>query len=408
MEHMNRQKSTFRISFYVRRTRPNKHGEVPVCVRITVNGQRADTTIRKSILPDQWDAIRGQASPRTTLGKAINLYIDTVRARIIRIHRDLEMDEQPFTAQQVLDLYLGRKTSNRRTLLKLFREHNEKCRQLVGIDMAEATAGRYDTCLKHTLAFIRHTYRRDDIELERVDRRFIEDFGFFLKTSCGCSHNTTMKYLGNFKKITRIALAREWMQRDPFAEIRFSLQPVKREMPEKAEIDRILHKEITIPRLALTRDIFIFCCFTGLAFSDIKELAPEHLATDMQGHRWIRKPRQKTGNMCNIPLLEIPEEILKRYRTDPECLAHNVLLPVTSNQKMNVYLKELADICGIRKNLSTHCARHFFATYTLAHGVSIESVAKMLGHSNTNMTRHYAKVLDQTILREMSKSPEEF
>lgn len=408
MEHMNRQKSTFRISFYVRRTRPNKHGEVPVCVRITVNGQRADTTIRKSILPDQWDAIRGQASPRITLGKAINLYIDTVRARIIRIHRDLEMDEQPFTAQQVLDLYLGRKTSNRRTLLKLFREHNEKCRQLVGIDMAEATAGRYDTCLKHTLAFIRHTYRRDDIELERVDRRFIEDFGFFLKTSCGCCHNTATKYLKNFKKITRIALARKWMQQDPFAEIRFKLQPVRREMPEKAEIDRILHKEITIPRLALTRDIFIFCCFTGLAFSDIKELAPEHLATDMQGHRWIRKPRRKTGNMCNIPLLKIPEEILKRYRTDPECLAHNVLLPVTSNQKMNVYLKELADICGIRKNLSTHCARHFFATYTLAHGVSIESVAKMLGHSNTNMTRHYAKVLDQTILREMSKSPEEF
>lgn len=408
MEHMNRQKSTFRISFYVRRTRPNKHGEVPVCVRITVNGQRADTTIRKSILPDQWDAIRGQASPRTTLGKAINLYIDTVRARIIRIHRDLEMDEQPFTAQQVLDLHLGRKTSNRHTLFELFREHNDKCHQLVGIDMAEATAGRYDTCLKHTLAFIRHTYRRDDIELERVDRRFIEDFGFFLKTSCGCSHNTTMKYLGNFKKIIRLALSRKWMEEDPFAGMRFKMQPVRREMPEKAEIDRILHKEITIPRLALTRDIFIFCCFTGLAFSDIKQLAPEHIVTDMQGHRWIRKPRQKTGNMCNIPLLEIPEEILKRYRTDPECLAHNVLLPVTSNQKMNVYLKELADICGIRKNLSTHCARHFFATYTLAHGVSIESVAKMLGHSNTNMTRHYAKVLDQTILREMSKSPEEF
>jgi len=408
MEHMNRQKSTFRISFYVRRTRPNKHGEVPVCVRITVNGQRADTTIRKSILPDQWDAIRGQASPRTTLGKAINLYIDTVRARIIRIHRDLEMDEQPFTAQQVLDLYLGRKTSNRHTLFELFREHNEKCRQLVGIDMAEATAGRYDTCLKHTLAFIRHTYRRDDIELERVDRRFIEDFGFFLKTSCGCSHNTTMKYLGNFKKIIRLALSRKWMEEDPFAGMRFKMQPVRREMPEKAEIDRILHKEITIPRLALTRDIFIFCCFTGLAFSDIKQLAPEHIVTDMQGHRWIRKPRRKTGNMCNIPLLKIPERILQRYRTDPECLAHNVLLPVTSNQKMNVYLKELADICGIRKHLSTHCARHFFATYTLAHGVSIESVAKMLGHSDTKMTRHYAKVLDQTILREMSKSPEEF
>lgn len=176
-------------------------------------------------------------------------------------------------------------------------------------------------------------------------------------------------------------------------------------MPEKAEIERLMHKEIDIPRLAQTRDLFIFCCFTGLAFSDIKQLAPEHIVTDMQGHRWIRKPRQKTGNMCNIPLLEIPARILQRYRTDPECVAHNVLLPVSSNQKMNAYLKELADICGIRKQLTTHCARHFFATYTLANGVSIESVAKMLGHSDTKMTRHYAKVLDQTILREMNALP---
>lgn len=204
MEYMNRQKSTFRISFYVRRTRPNKHGEVPVCVRITVNGQRADTTIRKSILPDQWDAIRGQASPRTTLGKAINLYIDTVRARIIRIHRDLEMDEQPFTAQQVLDLYLGRKTTNRHTLFELFREHNDKCHQLVGIDLTAATAERYETCMKLTQEFMRHTYHRDDLYLDEVDRRFVEEFEFYLKTHRGCCHNTATKYLKNFKKITHI------------------------------------------------------------------------------------------------------------------------------------------------------------------------------------------------------------
>lgn len=277
--------TSLNISFYIRRTRPNKHGEVPVCVRITVNGQRTDTTIHKSIRPELWDAKRSRASSRTALGKNLNLYLENVRARLVFVHRELEFEQRHYTVHDVLERFLGRCTSNRRTLLKLFREHNEKCRQLVGIDMAEATAGRYDTCLKHTLAFIRHTYRRDDIELERVDRRFIEDFGFFLKTSCGCSHNTTMKYLGNFKKIIRLALSRKWMEEDPFAGMRFKMQPVRREMPEKAEIDRILHKEITIPRLALTRDIFIFCCFTGLAFSDIKELAPEHLATDMQGHR---------------------------------------------------------------------------------------------------------------------------
>lgn len=402
------EKSSLSISFHIRRTRPNKRGEVPVCVRITVNGQRTDTTIHTSIRPELWDDKRGQASPRSALGKSVNLYLENVRARLIHVHRELEFEQQPYTVHDVLGRFLGRRPSNRHTLVELFREHNDRCHKLVGIDLAAATAVRYETCLKHTLAFIRHHYHSDDMDLDKVDRRFIEEFEFYLKTTCNCCHNTATKYLKNFKKITRIALARKWMQQDPFAEIRFKLLPVQREMPEKAEIDRLLHKEITIPRLAQTRDIFIFCCFTGLAFSDIKQLAPEHLVTDVQGRRWIRKPRKKTGNMCNIPLLKIPEQILERYRTDPECLAHNVLLPVTSNQKMNAYLKELSDICGIRKNLSTHLARHFFATYTLAHGVSIESVAKMLGHSNTNMTRHYAKVLDQTILREMSKLPEEF
>ena len=402
------EKSSLSISFHIRRTRPNKRGEVPVCVRITVNGQRTDTTIHKSIRPELWDDKRGQASPRSALGKSVNLYLENVRARLIHVHRELEFEQQPYTVHDVLGRFLGRRPSNRHTLVELFREHNDRCHKLVGIDLAAATAVRYETCLKHTLAFIRHHYHSDDMDLDKVDRRFIEEFEFYLKTTCNCCHNTATKYLKNFKKITRIALARKWMQQDPFAEIRFKLLPVQREMPEKAEIDRLLHKEITIPRLAQTRDIFIFCCFTGLAFSDIKQLAPEHLVTDVQGRRWIRKPRKKTGNMCNIPLLKIPAQILERYRTDPECVAHNVLLPVTSNQKMNAYLKELSDICGIRKQLTTHCARHFFATYTLAYGVSIESVAKMLGHSNVNMTRHYAKVLDQTILHEMDKLPEEF
>ena len=402
------EKSSLSISFHIRRTRPNKRGEVPVCVRITVNGKRTDTTIHTSIRPELWDDKRGQASPRSALGKSVNLYLENVRARFIHVHRELEFEQQPYTVHDVLGRFLGRRPSNRHTLVELFREHNDRCHKLVGIDLAAATAVRYETCLKHTLAFIRHHYHSDDMDLDKVDRRFIEEFEFYLKTACNCCHNTATKYLKNFKKITRIALARKWMQQDPFAEIRFKLLPVQREMPEKAEIDRLLHKEITIPRLAQTRDIFIFCCFTGLAFSDIKQLAPEHLVTDVQGRRWIRKPRKKTGNMCNIPLLKIPEQILERYRTDPECVAHNVLLPVTSNQKMNAYLKELSDICGIRKQLTTHCARHFFATYTLAYGVSIESVAKMLGHSNVNMTRHYAKVLDQTILHEMDKLPEEF
>lgn len=176
---------------------------------------------------------------------------------------------------------------------------------------------------------------------------------------------------------------------------------IMRYFEEKAELKKLLDKPIDIPRLAQVRDIFGFCCLTGLAFSDVKQLRPEHITIDINGLHWIRKPRQKTGSMCNIPIMDAAQEILSRYTANAYCQTHGVLLPVCSNQKMNVYLKELADICGIRKHLSTHTARHTFATLTLASGATIENVAKMLGHSDTKMTRHYARILDSSILRDM-------
>jgi integrase len=210
------------------------------------------------------------------------------------------------------------------------------------------------------------------------------------------------KYLKNFKKIILIALEKEWLKRDPFAGWKFTLDDVERDFLESHEIEKVWNKPIEIERLAQVRDVFIFCALSGLSFSDVKQLRPEHIATDIHGNKWIRKARQKTKNMCNIPLMEIPLQIIKRYRDHPYCVAHDVLLPVLSNQKYNSYLKELADICGIKKAISSHSARHTFGTYALANGVSMESVAKMLGHSDTKMTRHYARVLDSTVLKEMS------
>lgn len=396
------ERTTFNVAFYIRRTRLNKHGESPIFLRITVDGMRADTTIKKTISPSLWDNSRGLAYAKTPLTKAINMYIDAVRTKITLIHRDFEMDNEIITAQKILDRYLGRDKPIRHTILEVFREHNERCKKLSGIDMAPATVVRYETSLKHTQEFIRFQYKTDDFYLDEMNRQFIEDYEFYLKTERHCNHNTVTKYLKNFKKITRIAINKEWLKKDPFAEIRFSLNPVERDFLESHEIDKVWNKEIDIERLAQIRDVFMFCSFTGLAFSDVKQLTPEHIFVDVNGVKWIRKSRQKTKNMCNIPLMEIPLQILEKYKDHPVCQVKGVLLPVLCNQKMNAYLKELADICGIKKQLTTHVARHTFATYTLANGVSIESVAKMLGHSDTKMTRHYAKVLDQTILREMS------
>ena len=395
------ERTTFGLLFYIRRDKTNKKGEAPVFMRLTINGERADASIKRFIEPHAWNSAKGKANEKSRGGKDLNLYLDAISANILRIQRDLELDKKEVSAQIILNRYLGKEQSDRHTLMEVFRAHNEKCRALSGISLAPGTVIRYETTLRLTEEFLQKSYQKEDCYLDEVTNQFIEDFEFFLKTVRRCCHNTTSKYLMNFKKIVRIALAKGWMKKDPFAHIRFHLDPVEREFLEKQELKAMLNKEITITRLAQVRDIFCFCCLTGLAFTDVQQLKAEHLVADIHGKIWIRKARQKTKNMCNIPLLDEAQKIIDRYRDHPYCQTHGVLLPVCSNQKMNSYLKELADICGIRKNLSTHCARHTFATLTLASGATIDNVAKMLGHANVNMTRHYAKVLDTSIMRDM-------
>ena len=395
------ERTTFSLLFYIRRTKLNKEGEAPIFMRITVNGQRADASTRRFLAPRLWNTAKGKAIEKGCGCKDLNLYLDAVSANVLRVQREMELEGAAVSAQSVLNRYLGKDRPERHTLLEVFREHNEKCRKLSGIDMAPATVERYETCLRLTEEFIRTTYKKDDLFLDELSRQFVEDYELYLKTVRKCCHNTTTKYLKNFKKITRISISKGWMKNDPFADVRFHLENVERDFLEKHELKKLLNKPINILRMAQVRDIFAFCCLTGLAFSDVKQLRPEHIVTDINGSRWIRKTRQKTGNMCNIPIMDAAQEILSRYSDNAYCQTHGVLLPVCSNQKMNVYLKELADICGIRKHLSTHTARHTFATLTLASGATIENVAKMLGHSDTKMTRHYARILDSSILRDM-------
>lgn len=395
------ERTTFGLLFYIRRDKTNKKGEAPVFMRLTINGERADASIKRFIEPHAWNSAKGKANEKSRGGKDLNLYLDAISANILRIQRDLELDKKEVSAQIILNRYLGKEQSDRHTLMEVFRAHNEKCRALSGISLAPGTVIRYETSLRLTEAFLRTTYKKEDCYLDEITHQFVEDYDFYLRTVRRCCHNTTTKYLLNFKKIIRIALAKGWMKKDPFAQVHFHFEPVEREFLEKQELKVLLNKEITITRLAQVRDIFCFCCLTGLAFMDVQQLKPEHLVADIHGKIWIRKARQKTKNMCNIPLLDEAQKIIDRYKDHPYCQTHGVLLPVCSNQKMNSYLKELADICGIPKNLSTHCARHTFATLTLASGATIDNVAKMLGHANVNMTRRYAKVLDSSIMRDM-------
>lgn len=395
------ERTSFSLLFYIRRTKLNKFGEAPIFMRLTVNGNRSDASVKRFIAPRLWNSRKGKATEKGLGCRDLNLYLDAISSNILRILRDMELAGEELSARSILDRYLGKNLPERRTLVEVFRAHNEKCRKLSGIDYAPATVSRYETCLKLLCNFLSVHYQKEDFYLNELPQDFIEEFELYLKTNRKCGHNTTIKYLANFKKITRLSLARGWLNKDPFSEYKFHLKPVERDFLEWHELQRLKDKYIDIPRMAQIRDIFVFCCFTGLAFSDVKQLRPEHIVLDINGARWIRKSRQKTQNMCNIPLLDAANEILSRYADNDYCQKRGVLLPVCSNQKMNLYLKELADICGIRKHLSTHTARHTFATLTLASGAAIENVAKMLGHSDTKMTRHYARILDTSIMRDM-------
>lgn len=385
---------TFKILFVVKASRVTRDGKTPVFLRVTVNGQRCETSIALKVNPQKWNTVAERTIGDSREDQELNFRLDTIRLRIMQIYREMEFDKVEISAKKIIDQYLGRNEKPAIMLLDVFREHNERCHKLAGKDMAPATVERYETSLKHTANFIQFNYGKDDIPIAEVNHKFIKDYEFYLKTERNCSHNSATKYLKNFKKIIRIALANEYITKDPFANIKFTLDEVDRDFLEDSEIQAIIDKPISIERLAVVRDIFVFQCFTGLSYSDVKGLRQEHIATDNNGKQWIRKKRQKTNNMCNIPLLDVALQIMERYKNHPECIRKDTILPVPCNQKLNAYLKELADICGITKQISSHSGRHSYATSVcLANGVSIENVAKMLGHSDTKMTRHYAKVV---------------
>ena len=398
-------RSSFNVLFFLKKTKLLKNGEASVCMRITVDGTRVENNIRKSIDPSLWSQAKESARGKSRKSCDLNAYIENARIKLHQIFCELEEQNQPITARLLQEIFFWQDKEPEvvRTLIGTMQEHNDQCRALVGKDYALITVRRYESCKRYLAELIRQKYGKDDLPLAEVNGELVRAFEFYLKTEKECQQNTVIRYMKCLKKITNLALANEWIAKDPFIGIKFHEKEVIREFLTMNELLTIYHKEFPLERITVVRDVFIFAAFTGLAFIDVQQLSPEHIVKDNNGNLWIRKPRQKTKNMCNIPLLDIPLEILRKYADNPACKKKGVLLPVPCNQKMNSYLKEIADLCLIKKNLTTHTARHSYATSVcLANGVSIENVAKMLGHSNIKMTQHYARVLDCSILKDMN------
>lgn len=395
---------SFNVLFFIKKTKLLKNGEASGCMGITVDGQRVETNIRKSVDPSSWNQAKECVRGKSRKANELNSYIEEAKIKLHSIFTELEEQGSTITARILQEKFFGLNILKEqpKTLLATIQEHNDQCRALIGKDYTLITVRRYETCKRYLAELIQRRYNKDDLLLTEINGEFVRAFEFYLKTEKECQQNTVIRYMKCLKKITNLALANEWITKDPFIGIKFHEKEVIREFLTLEELQTIYQKEFTVERIVLVRDIFIFAAFTGLAFIDVQQLSPEHLVRDDNGNLWIRKPRQKTKNMCNIPLLDIPQEILKKYENHPSRHKKGTLLPVPCNQKMNSYLKEIADLCNIQKKLTTHTARHSYATsICLANGVSIENVAKMLGHSNIKMTQHYAKVLDRSIMKDM-------
>lgn len=393
-------RNTFRILFFIKKHRINTKGEVPVYIRITSQGTQTELSLNRIINLKQWGnncAVGSSAKCRE-----INNYLTSTQSTIYEHYKYLRETGKDFSAKSIKNAYLGVEEDKGKKILELYEEHNERIKKLKNIDFAPYTIQRYEVSLRHTRNFIKRHYKRDDLYLEELNHDFLIHYETYFKTVRKCSHNTTLKYIKNFKKIVRIAMSNGDIKKDPFANFKMRLKKVDRGFLSEDELNNLINKKFNTLRLEQIRDCFVFSCFTGLAYSDLKRLSSENIIKGTDGNTWVKIKRKKTDNISTIPLLSVSKQILNKYKDDEYCINNNVLLPVISNQKMNAYLKEIGDVCGIKKNFSSHLARHTFATtVTLNNDVPIESVSKMLGHSSISMTKIYARLLDKKVGQDM-------
>lgn len=399
---------TMNILFFVLKTKLLKNGEAPILMRITINGQYEETRIQRSVPLKLWNAAKGCSKGKDRASNELNNYLSELSARALEKYKELMLEQALSTPALILKRVFGKDTEMR-TLLETMRQEIKDMEKVVNIDYAPVTINRYKNVLKKLERAIPDFYDKEDITFYELSPEFIKAFDRHLKTEVDLCRNTIVRYMKCFKKITNMALAKEWMRKDPFYGYKMEQDETDPVFLTYDELQTIMNKNFTVPRLALVRDIFVFASFTGLAFIDVTTLRKENLIQDNNGDWWIRKGRiklerrRKASSISNVPLLPVPLAILKKYENHPTCIKKGRCLPVFSNQKMNSYLKEIADFCGIKKNLTTHTARHTFATtITLANNVPLQDVSVMLGHASTRMTQHYARVMNSNLKEAMN------
>lgn len=393
---------SFGLLFFLKKTDSSDGLKRKLYGRITVNGIAKEFSTKRTWFKDRWDQNANRAIGSKEDSKKINQYLDALVSKVYETKRELITSGEDISTENLFQILFG-KTDDRKFILQIFKDANDKMKSLEGKDFATGTIKRYETSLSHTREFIKWKYNLEDLELRKLDYEFIQEYDFWLKTVRNCSQNTTSKYLGNFKKIVFQCVKLGWIKKDPFSQFKLVKKEVIREFLTEDELKILLKKKFSIERLSLVRDIFIFSCFTGMAYIDVFRLTPAQFFTGIDEQTWISYTRKKTDSLTKIPLLPQPLFLIRKYDGFNECRLNEKVFPCFSNQKMNAYLKEIADLCSIQKNLTFHMARHTFATtVTLTNGIPIETVSRMLGHKSLKQTQHYAKIIDKKISEDMT------
>ncbi len=395
--------NTFGIQFVIRKHRI-KNGEAPIYARLTVNTSRCELSIKRRIHTDNWNNGKGMAKGKNPEISKLNSYLEQIRSQLTNHYQDLVVNKQEVTPDAIKNKFFGVDESGE-TLKGLIEYHNTRMDE----NLEWGTLKNYFTTQKYVDIFLKRKLKRNDIYLKELNFRFINDFEYYLRKHRPTDHqrpmgnNTVMKHIERLRKMINLAVRMEWLDRDPFAAHKAKFQKTEIPFLSEPELFAIEEKEFKIERLQQVKDLFIFSCYTGLAYIDVMNLTPDNIRIGMDGEKWIFTHRQKTLNPVRVPILVKAQKIIDKYKNHPRSKVKGTLLPNLSNQKLNSYLKEIADLCGIDKNLTFHLARHTFATtVTLTNGVPIESVSKMLGHSDLRTTQIYAKVVERKISEDMA------
>ncbi|MDC2612494.1 MULTISPECIES: site-specific integrase [Bacteroides] len=397
-------RSSFSILFTIRESKTRKSGKAPIETTITVNGNRCTISTGKQVAIDKWDKAKQQVKGKDEEAQSLNNCLKAIKAKLYQ--KEAELLDRGFiiTAELLRDAYFDKVESiKERSLFEVFTEHNQEQEKLIGNGVSKATYWVSVYTIRLLKEFIQQKYKREDLYLRELNLNFIQSFHSFLRIDKGMAQNSSTKHLKLLKKIINLSVANSYMAFNPFSTYKVEREPVEIDFLDEEELRKIINFDTPIPRFERAKDMFLFGCFTGLSYIDIKTLTVEHFEKDTTGRIWIKKRRVKTGVLSRIPLLPIAKLILDKYKGGDK------LLPIQDSADVNKYLKDIAILCNINKHITFHTSRHTFAsTVTLANNISLEVVSKMLGHTNTRMTAHYAKLIDRCIGEQMDKLMDTF